>query len=56
MQLLPGTQGPIENYSQFIIDTVKPKLESIEGVAGVQVNAGAPEELQITIDPYLAAA
>ena len=49
VQLLPGTKGPIENYGQFIIDTVKPKLESIEGVAGVQVNAGSAEELQITI-------
>ena len=55
VQLLPGTQGNIEQYSQFIIDTVKPKLESIEGVAGVEINAGAPEELQITIDPYRAA-
>jgi multidrug efflux pump subunit AcrB len=55
VQLLPGTEGDIEQYSQFIIDTVKPKLESIEGVAGVQINAGAPEELQITIDPYKAA-
>ncbi|MGD8384867.1 MAG: efflux RND transporter permease subunit, partial [Lysobacterales bacterium] len=55
VQLLPGTQGPIENYGQFVEDTVKPKLESIDGVAGVQVNAGAPEELQITVDPYRAA-
>jgi multidrug efflux pump subunit AcrB len=55
VQLLPGTKGSIEDYSQFITDTVKPRLESIEGVAGVQVNAGAPEELQITIDPYRAA-
>jgi multidrug efflux pump subunit AcrB len=55
VQLLPGTEGPIERYSQYIIDTVKPKLESIEGVAGVEINAGAPEELQITIDPYRAA-
>ncbi len=55
VQLLPGTEGNIEQYSQFIMDTVKPKLESIKGVAGVQVNAGAPEELQITIDPYRAA-
>jgi multidrug efflux pump subunit AcrB len=55
VQLLPGTEGPIERYSQFIMDTVKPKLESIEGVAGVEINAGAPEELQITIDPYRAA-
>jgi multidrug efflux pump subunit AcrB len=55
VQLLPGTQGPIESYGQFIMDTVKPRLESIDGVAGVQVNAGAPNELQITIDPYKAA-
>jgi len=55
VQLLPGTPGNIEDYSQYIMDTVKPKLESIDGVAGVQVNAGAPEELQITIDPYRAA-
>lgn len=55
VQLLPGTEGKIEDYSQFIMDTVKPKLESIDGVAGVEINAGAPEELQITIDPYRAA-
>ncbi len=55
VQLLPGTPGTIESHSQFITDTIKPKLESIEGVAGVQINAGAAEELQITIDPYLAA-
>lgn len=55
VQLLPETEGSIEEYSQFIMDTVKPKLESIDGVAGVQINAGAPEELQITIDPYRAA-
>ncbi len=55
VQLLPGTEGTIEQYSQYIMDTVKPKLESIEGVAGVQINAGAAEELQITIDPYRAA-
>jgi len=55
VQKLPGTPGSIEEYSQFVMDTVKPKLESIDGVAGVEVNAGAPEELQITIDPYRAA-
>jgi len=55
VQKLPGTPGKIEEYGQFITDTVKPKLESIDGVAGVQVNAGAPKELQITIDPYRAA-
>ncbi len=55
VQLLPGTEGPIEDYGQFIEDTVKPAVESVEGVAGVQVNAGAAEELRIQIDPYQAA-
>ncbi|MGD9020375.1 MAG: efflux RND transporter permease subunit, partial [Lysobacterales bacterium] len=31
------------------------RLESIEGVAGVMIMAGEPEELQIIIDPYRAA-
>jgi multidrug efflux pump subunit AcrB len=55
VQKLPGTPGEIEDYSQYITDTVKPRLESIEGVAGVMIMAGAPEELQIIIDPYRAA-
>jgi multidrug efflux pump subunit AcrB len=55
VQLLPGTKGTIESYGQYITDTVKPRLESIEGVAGVEIMAGAAEELQITIDPYRAA-
>ncbi|NIP18649.1 MAG: AcrB/AcrD/AcrF family protein, partial [Xanthomonadales bacterium] len=58
VQLLPGTEGPIEKYGQFITDTVKPRLESVDGVAGVMVNAmnsSGAEELQITIDPYRAA-
>ncbi len=55
VQLLPGTQGPVEDYQQFLMDTIRPRLEAIEGVAGVEINAGADEELQITIDPYRAA-
>ncbi len=55
VQLLPGTPGPIEDYQQFLIDTIRPRLEAIEGVAGVEINAGAADELQITIDPYRAA-
>ncbi|MFT5140581.1 MAG: multidrug efflux pump subunit AcrB, partial [Rhodothermales bacterium] len=55
VQLLPGTEGTIDSYGPYITDTVKPRLESIEGVAGVTVMAGAAEELQITIDPYRAA-
>ncbi|MDX1570716.1 MAG: efflux RND transporter permease subunit [Xanthomonadales bacterium] len=55
VQLLPGTPGDIADYQRLVEDIVKPRIENIEGVAGVQVNAGAAEELQITIDPYRAA-
>ncbi|KAA9131289.1 efflux RND transporter permease subunit [Marinihelvus fidelis] len=55
VQLKPGTEGPVERYAAYVEDTVRPRLESIPGVAGVELNAGAPEELQITIDPYRAA-
>ncbi|HEU4530239.1 MAG TPA: efflux RND transporter permease subunit [Steroidobacteraceae bacterium] len=55
IQLLPGTPGPVENYQKFIEDVVKPRIEAVPGVAVVNVNAGAPEELQIRFDPYRAA-
>ena len=55
VQLLPGTPGNINDYQQFVEDVVKPRLEAIPGVAGVNVNAGQPEELQIVFDPYRAA-
>lgn len=55
IQLLPGTPGPIESYQKFIEDVVKPRIESVPGVAVVNVNAGAAEELQIRFDPYRAA-
>lgn len=55
IQLLPGTPGPIEDYQKFIEDVIKPRIESVPGVAVVNVNAGAPEELQIRFDPYRAA-
>jgi len=56
VQLLPGTEGKIQDYFRLIEDTLRPRLESIPGVAGVDLNTGAAEELQITIDPYKAAA
>jgi multidrug efflux pump subunit AcrB len=56
VQLLPGTPGPIANHRRFIEDTVRPRLESIPGVASVQVNAGPPDNVRITVDPVRAAA
>ncbi|MEO8672618.1 MAG: efflux RND transporter permease subunit [Tahibacter sp.] len=56
VQLLPGTQGPIANYRQFIDTTVRARIESVPGVAGVKVNSGPPDEVRITVDLAKAAA
>lgn len=50
VQLLPGTTGPVDNYRQFIENTVKPRIEAVPGVAEVVVNAGPPDEVRITVD------
>jgi multidrug efflux pump subunit AcrB len=50
VQLLPGTPGTIEAQRRFIEDTVRPRLESIPGVAAVEVNAGPPDNVRITLD------
>jgi len=55
VQLLPGTPGPVENFRPVIEELVKPKLESIEGVAGVTITTGGREQLQVVFDPYRAA-
>ena len=56
VQLMPGTPGPIEAQRRFIEDTVRARLESIPGVAAVDVNAGPPDEVHITLDLARAAA
>jgi len=56
VQLLPGTAGPIEAQRRFIEDTVRSRLESIPGVAAVEVNAGPLENVRITLDLARAAA
>jgi len=56
VQLLPGTSGPIEAQRRFIEDTVRSRLESIPGVAAVEVNAGPLENVRITLDLPRAAA
>ena len=56
VQLLPGTQGPIEAYKRFIEETVRARLESIPGVAAVNVNSGPSDEVHITLDLARAAA
>jgi multidrug efflux pump subunit AcrB len=56
VQLLPGTQGPIENYRTYIEDVIKPRIEAVPGVAAVNVNAGPPDDVRITVDLAKAAA
>jgi multidrug efflux pump subunit AcrB len=55
VQKLPGTPGDLSDYARQVEDIIKPRIESIDGVAGVEILAGAAEELQIIIDPYRAA-
>jgi multidrug efflux pump subunit AcrB len=55
VQKLPGTPGDLKDYARKVTDIIKPRIEAIEGVSGVQVLDGAPEQLQIIIDPYRAA-
>ncbi len=56
VQLLPGTAGPMDAQRRFIEDTVRARLEAIPGVASVNVNAGPPDEVRITVDLARAAA
>ena len=57
LQKLPGNTAEISSYVTFFEDVVRPRLESIEGVARVRMESGVggSEEFQIVFDPYLAA-
>ncbi len=57
LQLLPGTEGQIYDYVQFVEDVVRPAIEVIPGVARVsapQANDNQ-RQLEILFDPYRAA-
>ena len=56
LQALPGNDKPIAEYIDFTNDTIRPRLEAIEGVSSVQTfTANNREELQIRYDPVKAA-
>ena len=57
MQALPGNNRAIDEYATFFEDVIRPKIESILGVARAQLQSGSggPEEFQIIFDPYRAA-
>ncbi len=56
VQLLPGSEGPIERHRRFVEDVVKPRIEVVPGVSTVLVNSGPPEDVRISVDLARAAA
>jgi multidrug efflux pump subunit AcrB len=56
LQRLPGADNQNVRLSEFAESRIRPELESIPGVAGVDVNADEGEEIvRISFDPFLAA-
>ncbi len=55
VQLAEGNSRPIEEYIPLIEDVIRPKLESVPGVASVYVSATEVDELRIQFDPFRAA-
>jgi len=56
LQALPGNTKSIDEYIDFTNDTIRPRIEAVEGVASVQTfTQQNREELQIRFDPIKAA-
>ncbi|MEW6996818.1 efflux RND transporter permease subunit [Colwelliaceae bacterium BS250] len=56
LQALPGNEHDIDDYNDFAEDSIRPRIEAIEGVSSVQMNNGQDrQELQIKFDPIKAA-
>ena len=56
LQALPGNDKDVKQYASFFEDNIRPRLESIQGVARVQLQTGnSNQQLQIEFDPYRAA-
>ncbi|WP_448213452.1 efflux RND transporter permease subunit [Colwellia sp. MEBiC06753] len=52
LQALPGNNQPVDSFIDFADDVIKPRIEAISGVAGVQTFSDQNrEELQIRFDP-----
>lgn len=50
VQKLDSTPGEVESFRQFVEDRVIPKIEAIDGVAGVEINGSPTDELVLTLD------
>jgi HAE1 family hydrophobic/amphiphilic exporter-1 len=48
-----GGDYPVEKLTDLMRDTIKPRLEQIDGVADINITGGLEREVQITIDPVL---
>ncbi len=56
LQALPGNDKDIADYVEFTNDTIRPRIEAIEGVSSVQTfSQQNREQLQIRYDPVKAA-
>lgn len=56
LQALPGNDKDIADYTDFTNDTIRPRIEAIEGVSSVQTfTQQNREQLQIRYDPIKAA-
>ena len=55
LQQLPGNERSIKTYQSLIDSRVKPVLESIPGVSGVNVRGEGERQLDIVFDPVRAA-
>jgi multidrug efflux pump subunit AcrB len=56
MQKLPGNRSDVNSYTQFLKDSVIPRLEAVPGVGSAQINSnGGTDEIDIVFDPMRAA-
>jgi multidrug efflux pump subunit AcrB len=56
MQKMPGNTRDVNAYTQWLKDTVIPRLEAVPGVGSAQINSnGGTDEIDIVFDPMRAA-
>jgi len=56
LQALPENDKPVQDYIDYVNNSIRPKIESIPGVASVETfNQNSQQELQIRFDPAKAA-
>ena len=51
VQTVPGNSRPIRSYGDYVDDTVRDRLERVDGVALVNIYGGNESEIRIIVDP-----